>query len=91
MTKNDDEEVHRLCSVLQRLHDEIGGDPLKSEALKKAGLAISLGFVRGLRPEIEEFYRGLDLPASEGDWIKAAGEKSRTPTEQFSPSLGDAS
>lgn len=67
MTKADEAEVHRLCNVLRSIHDEVGRDPVKSEALKKAGLAISLGFIRGLRPEIEDFYRNLDAPLSEED------------------------
>ena len=64
MTKNDKNEAHRLCDVLRGLHDDAGSDPLKSEALKKAGLAISLGFIHGLRPEIEALYGKLDTPLS---------------------------
>lgn len=65
MTKSNEEEAHRLCDALRSLHDQTGGDVLKSEALKKAGLAISLGFMRGLRPEIESFYQKLDSPSPE--------------------------
>jgi hypothetical protein len=65
MTKSDEEEAHRLCDVLRSLHHQASGDALKSEALKKAGLAVSLGFMRGLRPEIESFYRKLGAPLSE--------------------------
>lgn len=65
MNKSDEEEAHRLCDALRSLHDQASGDALKSEALKKAGLAISLGFMRGLRPEIESFYGKLDSPLSD--------------------------
>jgi len=70
MTDNDKKEAHRLCDVLRGLHDHAGGDPLKSEALKKAGLAISLGFIHGFRPEIEAFYGKLDAPLSEEERVE---------------------
>ena len=67
MTKSDEAEAHRLCDVLRGLHDQAGDDPLKSEALKKAALAISVGFMRGLRPEIESFYRKLGASLSDAE------------------------
>jgi hypothetical protein len=38
--------------------------PLR-EALQKAGLALQLGFIHGLRPDIERHYQQLDTPLTE--------------------------
>ena len=64
MTKADEKELHRLSDRLRALHERIGDDTLGSEALKKAALALSLGFIHGLRSEIEEHFAKLNLPLS---------------------------
>lgn len=40
--------------------------PLR-EGLKKAGLALSVAFIHNLRPEIERFYSGIDVPYTGND------------------------
>jgi hypothetical protein len=72
MTKNDEKELIRISDVLRTLHEKIGDNALASEALKKAALALSLGFIHGLRPEIEAHYAKLDLPLSEEERIHLA-------------------
>ena len=62
MTKDDENELHRLCNVLRTLHEKAGGDARATEALRKAGVALSVGFARGLRSEIEQLYAKLDSP-----------------------------
>ena len=37
------------------------------EALKKAGIALSLGFIRGLRSEIERQFEQLDTPLTDSE------------------------
>jgi len=56
--------------VLRVLHEQIVEDELTSEALKKAAVALSLGFIRGQRGEIEDHYTKLDLPLSEEERIR---------------------
>jgi hypothetical protein len=72
MTKDDERELHRITEVLRTLHEKVGDDALASEALKKAGLALSLGFIHGLRSEIEEHFSKLDLPLSESERARLA-------------------
>jgi hypothetical protein len=64
MKKADEKELHRLSEILRALHEKVGDDAAASEALKKAALALSLGFIHGLRPEIEEHFSKLDLALS---------------------------
>jgi hypothetical protein len=80
MTKVDEKELHRLSDVLRALHEKVGDDVLASEALKKAALALSLGFVHGLRSEIEEHFAKLDLPLSAEE--KAAVVKLGIPPDE---------
>jgi hypothetical protein len=62
MTKDDEKEMRRLSEKLRAVHEKVGDDTFASEAVKKAALAISLGFIHGLRPEIEKHYLALDRP-----------------------------
>ena len=63
MTPQDDKELHRLADMLQAIDRQLGPDTPLREALVKAGIALSHGFIRGSRSKIEEDYRFLrDLP-----------------------------
>jgi hypothetical protein len=37
------------------------------EALKKAGIALSLGFIRGLRPDIDRQFEQLGTPLTDSE------------------------
>ena len=67
MDKGDESELMRLTDTLRRLHDSSDHDALEVEALKKAALALSLGFIHGLRPEIEEHYTKLNSSLSDAE------------------------
>ena len=62
MTPGDENELCRLAEMLQAIDQTLESTTPLREALRKAGLALNLGFIRGLRPEIERHYRQLDKP-----------------------------
>ncbi len=72
MTKDDEKELFRLTEVLRTMHEKVGNDVLASEALKKAALALSVGFIHGLRTEIERFYSDHEHPLSGDDRARLA-------------------
>jgi hypothetical protein len=59
MTPEDDKELHRLADMLQVIDRQLCPDTPLREALVKAGIALSHGFIHGARPKIEEDYRFL--------------------------------
>lgn len=65
MTADDEKELHRLCDMLRMIDDGLEpGSPLH-EATRKAGLALSYGFIHGLWPQIESVYEQLGRPLSD--------------------------
>ena len=62
MTSADEHELHRLTKILESLDHKLVGDPAAHEALQKAALSLSLTFIRGLRPEMEDQFQKLGTP-----------------------------
>jgi len=54
-----EKELHRLADLLQAIDRSLPADSPLRERLVKAGLALSHGFIHGMRAEIEENYRIL--------------------------------
>ena len=69
MTADDEKELHRLCDMLRMIDDGLEpGSPLH-EATRKAGLALSYGFIHGLRPQIESVYAQLGRPLNDSELV----------------------
>ena len=67
MTNSDENELHRLAAMLETIDGTLEiSSPLR-EALKKAGIALSLGFIRCLRPDIEHQFQQLGAPLSDSE------------------------
>jgi hypothetical protein len=67
MTKEDEAELHRLCEMLRLIECQLEpGSPLR-EGLEKAGLALSLTFLHGLRSDLETWYSKLGSPLTDID------------------------
>jgi hypothetical protein len=64
MTTDDEKELKRLSDMLAFIDSKIPKGVGLREGLKKAGLALALGFINGSREEIERLYEGVDKPAS---------------------------
>jgi hypothetical protein len=60
MTPADDEELRRLGDLLQAIDDGLEPDSPLREALLKAGFALGLSFLRGMRADIERCYATRD-------------------------------
>ena len=65
MTQADENELHRLSDMLRAIDGTLERTSPLREGLKKAGLALSLGFIHGLRPDIERHYQRLGTPLTE--------------------------
>lgn len=65
MTSEDEIELHKLAGMLEAINDGLDpASPLR-ESLQKAGIALSLGFIHGLRADIERQYQRLNVPLSD--------------------------
>ncbi|MBL9167867.1 MAG: hypothetical protein JNN07_09020 [Verrucomicrobiales bacterium] len=65
MTSEDEIELHKLAGMLEAISDGLNpASPLR-EGLQKAGIALSLGFIHGLRADIERQYQRLNVPLSD--------------------------
>ena len=67
MTPADEAELHRLSDMLEAIDRGLQSDSALREGLQKAGIALSLGFIEGLRGRIEHAHRGLTTPPTEAD------------------------
>jgi hypothetical protein len=67
MTDSDESELHRLAAMLETIDVTLESNSPLREALKKAGIALILGFTRGLRPEIDRQFQQLGTPLSDSD------------------------
>ena len=67
MTASDEKELDRLSAMLEEIdHGLDRGSPVR-EALQKAGIALSLGFIRGLRSDIERQFEQLGTPLTDSE------------------------
>jgi hypothetical protein len=62
MTTSDEKELHRLAAMLETIDGSLERSSPLREALQKAGIALSLGFIRGLRPDIDRQFDQLGTP-----------------------------
>ena len=62
MGSHDDREVHRLCSMLQAVHEVLPESAPFHEALVKGALAIQIAFAGGWAPRIDQMYADLQDP-----------------------------
>ena len=67
MTSSDEKELHRLAAMLEANDRSLEHSSPQREALKKAGVALSLGFIRGLRLDIERQFEQLDTPLTDSE------------------------
>jgi hypothetical protein len=67
MTEADAKELHRLADMLHRIDCQLAASSPLREGLVKAGLALSLAFLHGLRPDLEGFYDKLGSPLTDSD------------------------
>jgi hypothetical protein len=67
LTHTDEQDLLRLTAILEALHTRLADDPFVKEAVQKAGLALSVSFMHGLRSEVERLYETLDKPLSESE------------------------
>jgi hypothetical protein len=56
VTPIDEQELLRLTSLLGSIHERLDVDSRSREAVQKVGLALSVAFIHGLRPEVERLY-----------------------------------
>ena len=67
MIATDERELHRLAAMLETIERTLEpASPLR-EALQKAGLALNLSFVSGLRADIERQFEMLGTPVTDAD------------------------
>jgi hypothetical protein len=59
MTSSDENELHWLSEMLATIDRSLENSSPLREALQKAGVALSLGFIRGLRPDIDQHFEQL--------------------------------
>jgi len=75
MTDSDENELHRLAAMLETIDGKLDCTSPLREALKKAGLALSLCYMHGLRPDIDRHFQqfGTALSESERERLRSAG------------------
>ena len=56
MTQQDEDELHRLSAMLESIDQQLDSGSVLREALEKAGLALILVFIAGLRSKVESDY-----------------------------------
>ena len=59
MTSSDERELHRLTGMLEAIDRGLEIDSPLHEALQKAGITLTLGFLKDLRPEIDKQFSEL--------------------------------
>jgi hypothetical protein len=67
MTIADENELNRLAAMLETIDRSLERGSPHREALKKAGIALSLGFIRGLRSDIERQFQQLGTPLTDAE------------------------
>lgn len=67
MTPSDEKELHRLAEMLRMISSTLEPHSPLREAIQKAGLALSLSFIHGLRPDIERQYGQLGVPLTDSE------------------------
>ena len=67
MTTSDEKELHRLAAMLETIDRTLEHSAPQREALKKAGIALSLGFIRGLRADIDRQFEQLGTPLTDSE------------------------
>jgi hypothetical protein len=83
-------ELHRLATMLETIDRSLERGPPHREALKKAGIALSLGFIRALRSDIERQFEqfGTPLTDSTRTRLRSTGiDPERTFPEAISPEV----
>lgn len=65
MTNTDEKELHRLSDMLQAIDRTLDASSPLREALQKAGIALHLGFIRGLRPDIDRQFEQIAAELSD--------------------------
>jgi hypothetical protein len=65
MTQQDEDELHRLSTMLRSIDQQLDSRSVLREALQKAGIALSLSFIGGLRAEVEAYYEHLGKPLTD--------------------------
>ena len=58
-------ELHRLADMLHSIDESLERTSPLREALQKAGISLALGFMHGMRPDIERHYQQLGTPLTE--------------------------
>jgi hypothetical protein len=65
MSPADETELHRLSDMLAAIDSSLPSDSPLREGLAKAGLALALGFIQGMRADIEQQFEQLGDPLSD--------------------------
>jgi hypothetical protein len=65
MTDDDENELHRLCAMLREVHKGLDTKSPLREAVTKAGFGLSLAFIQGNRPKIEDLALSVDRTLNE--------------------------
>jgi hypothetical protein len=65
MSKDDEIELHRLCGMLRQVEKGLDSKSPLREAVSKASLGLSLAFIHGLRPKMEDWALGIGRPLNE--------------------------
>jgi hypothetical protein len=73
MTTSDEKELHRLAAMLETIDRSLEPSSPQREALKKAGIALSLGFIRGLRSDIDRQFEQLGTPLTDSERARLRG------------------
>ncbi|MDC0936310.1 hypothetical protein OAS39_08470 [Pirellulales bacterium] len=75
MSPEDEQELHRLAGMLEQIDQNLPSDSQLREALYKAGLSLSLLFLDGSGPDIEEQYlnRVAELSCKEREHLRSLG------------------
>lgn len=75
MTNEDEQELHRLCDMLRTVNKALPTDSPLREAVEKAGFGLSLAFIHGLRPKIEDLALGVgrELDEEQKEYLRSLG------------------
>jgi hypothetical protein len=65
MTEDDENELHRLCAMLREVYKGLDEQSPLREAVTKAGFGLSLAFIHGHRPKVEDWALGFGRPLTE--------------------------
>ena len=65
MTASEEKELHRLSAMLEEIDRGLERSSPVREALQKAGIALSLGFIGGSRSDIERQFEQLGTPLTD--------------------------